>query len=215
MKTRESGFTIVELLIVIVVIGILAVISIASYGDMQARTRDKVRYTDAKAIVKALEMYKTDNGTYPPTSITMSSACGAGHTNGYSYSTATDGTWLKPLIDGGYLQKAPTPPGQSCTNYYRYLHPGATSYNCPSRTSSYYVLEFVGTDATFLPADASLTHLPRGIGDHVLALPPRGVMARITGRSPGIIYKSRKKSRSLLQTRLAELDFEFLHQVNW
>ncbi|MGB3945436.1 MAG: prepilin-type N-terminal cleavage/methylation domain-containing protein [Candidatus Saccharimonadales bacterium] len=157
MRRSTSGFTIVELLIVVVVIGILAAISLVAFNNTQARARDNVRYTDAKAIVKALELYKTDNGTYPVTSVTATSSCGAGHTNGYSYSTATDGSWLKPLVDGGYLSKPPSPPNQSCSNYYRYLHPGATSYNCPARTNSYYVLEFVGTDATFLPADASHT----------------------------------------------------------
>ena len=156
MRRSTSGFTIVELLIVIVVIGILAAITVVSYGTVQAKARDNVRYTDAKIIIKALEMYKVDKGTYPPTSATGASSC-AGHTNGYSYSTATDGTWLKPLVDDGYLKRAPISPVNNCTSYYRYLHPGATSYNCPARTSSYYVIEFVGTDATFLPADASHT----------------------------------------------------------
>jgi general secretion pathway protein G len=153
MNKNTSGFTIVELLIVIVVIAILATISIVAYNGIQARARDNIRYADAKTIMKALELYKVDHGSYPPTSATSS---GAGCTgNGYSFSWATDGTWMKPLVDGGYLAKVPTPPINDCTHYYRYLHPSATSYGCTSRTVSYYVLTIDGTDSTFIPADAS------------------------------------------------------------
>ena len=155
MKRTTSGFTIVELLIVIVVIAILAAISIVAYNGIQARARDNIRYQDVKSITKALELYKIDNGNYPPTN---ASPTGNGCTgNGYSSSWATDGSWMKPLVDGGYLSKVPAPPGGDCTNHYRYLNPGATAYNCPGRTTSYYVLWVLNTDGTFVPSDASST----------------------------------------------------------
>ena len=62
---RARGFTIVELLIVIVVIAILAAITIVAYNGIQGRARDSQRVSDLKTIVKALEIYKTNNGTYP------------------------------------------------------------------------------------------------------------------------------------------------------
>lgn len=63
---KTAGFTIVELLIVIVVIGILAAITIVAFNGVQARSRDTARITKVKDIAKALELYKVDNGRYPP-----------------------------------------------------------------------------------------------------------------------------------------------------
>lgn len=65
VKHKQLGFTIVELLIVIVVIAILATISIVAYSGIQGRARDSGRMSDMKTIIKALEIYKINNGTYP------------------------------------------------------------------------------------------------------------------------------------------------------
>jgi prepilin-type N-terminal cleavage/methylation domain-containing protein len=155
MIKSKSGFTIVELLIVIVVIGILSTITVVAYNGVQQRTRDSVRHADAKAIIKALELYKVDFGTYPPTSASPTANGCSG--NGYSYSWATDGSWMKPLVDGGYLKGAPIPPINDCNRNYAYLHPNASSYGCTARTTGYYVLVINQTDGTFVPSDASST----------------------------------------------------------
>ncbi len=65
-KKHDRGFTIVELLIVIVVIGILAAITIVAFNGTQARGRDAGRIAKIKSIAKAIELYNTDNGRYPP-----------------------------------------------------------------------------------------------------------------------------------------------------
>jgi prepilin-type N-terminal cleavage/methylation domain-containing protein len=158
MIKTKSGFTIVELLIVIVVIGILATITIVAYNGIQTRARDNIRYSDAKMIIKALDLYKVDNGTYPinwANSDTTGAAICVGHTNGYSYSDATDASWLKSLVTAKYLAKVPTPPNNGCTSYYRYLYPGATTYNCPARTVGYYMLEIIGVEGMPAPPDAA------------------------------------------------------------
>lgn len=62
---HQQGFTIVELLIVIVIIGILAAITIVAYNGIQARSRDSARIAKIKSIAKSIELYKVDNGTYP------------------------------------------------------------------------------------------------------------------------------------------------------
>lgn len=62
---NKNGFTIVELLIVIVVIGILAAITIVSYNGVQQRAANNQTITTANTWVKALKLYKTDNGRWP------------------------------------------------------------------------------------------------------------------------------------------------------
>ena len=64
VKTR-SGFTIVELLIVIVVIAILAAITITSYSGIQSRARDSQRAAAITSIQKKLEAFYVLNGYYP------------------------------------------------------------------------------------------------------------------------------------------------------
>ena len=66
-KKNEEGFTIAELLIVIVVLGILAAIAIPSFTGLQKRARRAELESNGRAIVLALEMYKIDKGEYPPT----------------------------------------------------------------------------------------------------------------------------------------------------
>ncbi|NLA43141.1 type II secretion system protein [Candidatus Saccharibacteria bacterium] len=59
--TKQKGFTIVELLIVIVVIAILAAISIVAFTGIQQRGRDSQRASDVSNIVKALTAYTSDD----------------------------------------------------------------------------------------------------------------------------------------------------------
>ncbi len=65
-RQQSSGFTIVELLIVVVVIGILAAIVMVAYNGIQANARDAGRIAKIQSIAKAIELYKVDNGRYPP-----------------------------------------------------------------------------------------------------------------------------------------------------
>jgi prepilin-type N-terminal cleavage/methylation domain-containing protein len=65
IKKTSKGFTIVELLIVIVVIGILAALVLNSFRGVQERARDTKRRTDVNAQASQLEVYYTDNGGYP------------------------------------------------------------------------------------------------------------------------------------------------------
>ncbi|HYG83448.1 MAG TPA: type II secretion system protein [Verrucomicrobiae bacterium] len=62
---RERGFTIVELLIVIVVIAILATLVITAYNGVQQRARDSKRDSDVRAIQTAAEAYQSEKSLYP------------------------------------------------------------------------------------------------------------------------------------------------------
>ena len=62
---KKQGFTIVELLIVIVVIAILAVITIVAYNGIQARAHTSSAKTAASSLRKKLEAYAAFNNAYP------------------------------------------------------------------------------------------------------------------------------------------------------
>lgn len=62
---KQKGFTIVELLIVIVVIGILAALVIVTFSGIQQRARDTERKTDINAIQGHVEAFYAQNGYYP------------------------------------------------------------------------------------------------------------------------------------------------------
>lgn len=73
-KKHVSGFTIVELLIVIVIIGILAAITIVSYTGITARANSASLQSDLANASKKLAMYFAEYSTYP-TSINTSTGC--------------------------------------------------------------------------------------------------------------------------------------------
>lgn len=66
-KRKKSGFTIVELLIVIVVIGILAAITIVAYNGIQTRAENTKTINGVAAYAKAFALYAAEKGTYPST----------------------------------------------------------------------------------------------------------------------------------------------------
>ncbi|MEI6850721.1 MAG: prepilin-type N-terminal cleavage/methylation domain-containing protein, partial [Candidatus Saccharibacteria bacterium] len=59
---KHSAFTIVELLVVIVVIGILAAITIISYNGISKKATEASLQSDLSGASRQIEMYKTDNG---------------------------------------------------------------------------------------------------------------------------------------------------------
>ncbi len=63
---RQRGFTIVELLIVIVVIGILAAITIVAFNGVQNRGKTASAQSLANSIDKKLEAWNATTGSYPP-----------------------------------------------------------------------------------------------------------------------------------------------------
>lgn len=92
-STTSKGFTIVELLIVIVVIAILAAITIVSYNGITARATETQIVTEAKQAVTLLKAFYAENGRYPTITNGQNSVCvGEGFTNyvGTSYGDCWD-----------------------------------------------------------------------------------------------------------------------------
>lgn len=65
MRKKEAAFTLVELLVAVVIIGILAVVGLSQFFTAQARSRDAQRKENLSSVVEALELYYNDHGVYP------------------------------------------------------------------------------------------------------------------------------------------------------
>lgn len=70
-KSHGKGFTIIELLVVIVIIAILVAITAMTYAGIQTRSRLSKIETDITAVQKLIEAYKARNGTYPITAAVL------------------------------------------------------------------------------------------------------------------------------------------------
>ncbi|MAU34013.1 hypothetical protein CL689_00060 [Candidatus Saccharibacteria bacterium] len=71
---RDQGFTIVELLIVIVVIAILAAITIVAYNGITAQANTTASQATASSFIKKAEAYNAEQGSYPTTRAQLTGA---------------------------------------------------------------------------------------------------------------------------------------------
>lgn len=65
---NKKGFSLIELMVVISIIGVLMAVGAVSYVTAQRKGRDSSRRADMKAVSQALEQYFAVNGQYPPNS---------------------------------------------------------------------------------------------------------------------------------------------------
>jgi prepilin-type N-terminal cleavage/methylation domain-containing protein len=64
-EVNQKGFSLIELLVVIVIIMLLGTISVVALNDQRAKSRDSQRISDIRQIRTALEFYRSDEGEYP------------------------------------------------------------------------------------------------------------------------------------------------------
>lgn len=115
----QNGFTLIEIIVVIAIISVLAAIVAGNVRPILAKARDARRIEDMAIIRKALDMYFTDNGYYPP------SSCGW-DCNGYNYSTNSTWQTLENYLSP-YISHLPVDPinnasGPWNNGYYSYAY---------------------------------------------------------------------------------------------
>lgn len=96
-RTRtRAGFTLVELMVVVVILGIIGTITFAYFMDRPITTKWEVARQEMTEISKALDMYRLDHGEYPEklsdlTNINMSKARNPFTGRDYEYERGADG----------------------------------------------------------------------------------------------------------------------------
>lgn len=105
LKNRAKGFTLIELLIVIAIIGVLSSLLMANFIGIRQRARDAQRKADLRQVQSALELYRSDQASYPTTA--NFPACGAALTaSGSTYMQKVPcdplgGTWVYTYSSSG------------------------------------------------------------------------------------------------------------------
>lgn len=134
---NKHGFTLVEVLSVVLILGVLVGIAIPLIANAQKGTRDKQRLQAMKSITEALERYFEKNNCYP-------SSDGQG-TGGWD--TPGDGDFINALTTGGFLKRDfKDPKTNDYYGNYRYYRYGAVdSKGC------FYVLGVVDMETTGRP----------------------------------------------------------------
>ena len=110
-KRNQRGFTLIEIMVVVVILGILAAIVVPRLLDEPEKARRTAAATQIRSFEEALGIFKLENGFYPSTEQGLQSLV------------------TKPIVgripnrykEGGYIRKIPLDPwGQP----YLYLYPG-------------------------------------------------------------------------------------------
>ena len=110
-RNTQSGFTLIEIMVVVVILGILAAIVVPKVMDRPDAARVTKAKQDIRALESALNLYKLDNFNYPSTDQGLEALVKKPSGNPEARN------WKQ----GGYLDRLPKDPWQ---HDYQYLNPG-------------------------------------------------------------------------------------------
>ncbi|MFQ6021150.1 MAG: type II secretion system major pseudopilin GspG [Acidiferrobacterales bacterium] len=110
-KNRQRGFTLIEILVVVVILGILVGLVVPRIMGRPDEARIVAAKNDIRAIVSALKLYRLDSGTYPSTDQGLLALVQKPDT----------GNIPRNWKQSGYLERLPTDPWDL---EYQYLNPG-------------------------------------------------------------------------------------------
>src|SRR3990167_6925122 len=140
-SSSVRGFTLIELMVVITIIGLLASSVLVALGNARAKARDARRTADSRQVMTALELYAND------------------HTDGYplcSYGTDCDLDTLTELVPG-YIDKMPIDPVAANTYTYYEDTAGGTPYDGYAIAIKYERFLSTANSICFRGANASST----------------------------------------------------------
>ncbi|MFC1524059.1 type II secretion system major pseudopilin GspG [Thermodesulfobacteriota bacterium] len=109
--TGEAGFTLIEIMVVVVILGILAAFIVPKIMDRPDQARIVKVKQDVRVLDNALKLYKLDNYVYPTTDQGLESLV----------EKPADSPEPKNWKEGGYVERLPNDPWG---NPYQYLSPG-------------------------------------------------------------------------------------------
>lgn len=113
-NNKQQGFTLIEVMVVVVILGILAAVVVPRIMDNPDKARVTKAKQDIRAMESALNLYRLDNYKYPTTDQGLEALVTA------PADAASSGNYKQ----GGYIRKLPTDPWGSA---YLYLSPGEHS----------------------------------------------------------------------------------------
>lgn len=120
MKKNVLGFTLVELLIVIAIVGLLAVASVVILNQARVKSRDAKRVSDIQVIRAGLEQHWLEKASYPTTASQVQLGTG-------NYTVLTANGFEAAATGLTYLAKVPTDPRPSTYYLYQCTN-GSTGY---------------------------------------------------------------------------------------
>ncbi|MFO7568453.1 MAG: type II secretion system major pseudopilin GspG [Smithellaceae bacterium] len=115
-RNRQAGFTLIELMVVIVILGVLAGLIIPRVMGEPDKARQAKAKIQMESLESALKIYKLDNGSYPTTEQGLKALV----------ETPTVGNLPKNWRQGGYLDKGRLPK-DPWGNEFIYIAPGSHS----------------------------------------------------------------------------------------